>query len=51
MGVLHGRLQERGENWRMCYKALLVLEYLCKQGPLVGHTRKRAARYDLFLDV
>ena len=35
MGVLHGRLQERGENWRMCYKALLVLEYLCKQGPLV----------------
>jgi len=35
MGILHQRLQERGENWRLCYKALLVIEYLCKQGPLV----------------
>ncbi|GAX79430.1 hypothetical protein CEUSTIGMA_g6871.t1 [Chlamydomonas eustigma] len=33
MGILHQRLQERGENWRLCYKALLVLDYLCKQGP------------------
>ena len=35
MGILHQRLQEKGENWRLCYKALLVIEYLCKHGPLV----------------
>lgn len=23
----------QGENWRMCYKALLLLEFLVKQGP------------------
>lgn len=25
----------RDENWRLCYKALLLLEFLVKQGPLV----------------
>mmetsp|Transcript_31014 Transcript_31014/g.68811 ORF Transcript_31014/g.68811 Transcript_31014/m.68811 type:complete len:633 (+) Transcript_31014:139-2037(+) len=34
LGILHQRLQERDENWRLCYKALLVLEFLCKQGPM-----------------
>lgn len=28
------RPQERGDNWRQCYKALLVIEYLCKTGPM-----------------
>ncbi|KAL4518154.1 hypothetical protein Ndes2526A_g01396 [Nannochloris sp. 'desiccata'] len=32
-GVLARRLQENGENWRMCYKALLLLEFLVKNGP------------------
>ena len=36
MSVISQRLQERDENWRLCYKALLLLEFLCKQGPLVG---------------
>lgn len=36
MGILYQRLQERGDNWRLCYKALLVIEFLCKQGPLVS---------------
>lgn len=25
---------ESPENWRLVYKALLLLEYLCKQGPI-----------------
>ncbi|MEW5300146.1 MAG: hypothetical protein WDW36_003098 [Sanguina aurantia] len=33
MGILDQRLSEREENWRLCYKALLLLEFLCKQGP------------------
>lgn len=35
-GIIHQRLQERGENWRLCYKALLLLDFLCKQGPRVS---------------
>lgn len=27
------KLNEKDENWRMCYKALLLLEYLVKSGP------------------
>lgn len=34
MGVLARRLQEKDENWRMCYKALLLLEFLIKHGPM-----------------
>ncbi|GAB4817376.1 hypothetical protein N2152v2_004422 [Parachlorella kessleri] len=34
MGVIARRLQEKEENWRMCYKALLLLEYLVKHGPM-----------------
>jgi epsin len=33
MGIIHQRLQERGENWRLCYKALLLLDFLLKRGP------------------
>ncbi|RMZ57716.1 hypothetical protein APUTEX25_001916 [Auxenochlorella protothecoides] len=33
MGVIARRLKEEGENWRMCYKALLLLEFLIKHGP------------------
>jgi hypothetical protein len=33
--VLSERLSMAGENWRLCYKALLLLEFLVKQGPLV----------------
>lgn len=29
------RLRERDENWRLCYKAMLLCEYLIKQGPMV----------------
>lgn len=30
-----------GDNWRLCYKALLVLEYLVKQGPIVSVWRQK----------
>ncbi|KXZ52415.1 hypothetical protein GPECTOR_9g459 [Gonium pectorale] len=33
MNVISERLQMRDENWRLCYKALLLLEYLVKHGP------------------
>lgn len=36
LGVIARRLQEKEERWRMCYKALLLLEYLIKHGPKVG---------------
>ena len=35
LGVIARRLQEKEERWRMCYKALLLLEYLIKHGPKV----------------
>ncbi|GFH27351.1 ENTH domain-containing protein, partial [Haematococcus lacustris] len=28
------RLQEQDENWRLCYKALLLCDYLIRQGPM-----------------
>ena len=34
-GVLDMRLQEKGENWRLAYKSLLLMEYMAKHGPLV----------------
>lgn len=34
MGVIFQRLQESQENWRMCYKALLLIEFLLKRGPV-----------------
>ncbi|EFJ39891.1 hypothetical protein VOLCADRAFT_100407 [Volvox carteri f. nagariensis] len=33
MNVISERLQMRDENWRLCYKALLLLEYMVKHGP------------------
>lgn len=33
LGILARRLQERDDHWRMCYKALLLLEHLLKHGP------------------
>ncbi|GIL55347.1 hypothetical protein Vafri_10899 [Volvox africanus] len=33
MNVISERLQMRDENWRLCYKALLLMEYLVKHGP------------------
>lgn len=35
-GVVDQRLTEPPENWRLIYKTLLLLEYMCKRGPLVG---------------
>lgn len=35
ISMLWQRLAEHGENWRRCYKALLVCEYLVKHGPMV----------------
>ena len=35
MGVVDQRLSEGPENWRLVYKALLLLEYMCKHGPMV----------------
>lgn len=48
MGVLARRLQERDENWRMCYKALLLLEHLLKHGPgkVVGDVQSSASVLD-----
>lgn len=34
--IVDQRLMETEDNWRLVYKALLLLEYLCKQGPMVG---------------
>mmetsp|Transcript_8424 Transcript_8424/g.21033 ORF Transcript_8424/g.21033 Transcript_8424/m.21033 type:complete len:569 (-) Transcript_8424:387-2093(-) len=34
MGVIWQRLAERDEGWRLCYKALLLCEFLIKQGPM-----------------
>jgi hypothetical protein len=34
--VIDMRLQERGENWRLAYKSLLLMEYMAKHGPLVS---------------
>ncbi|GIL88365.1 hypothetical protein Vretimale_15048 [Volvox reticuliferus] len=33
MNVISERLQMRDENWRLCYKGLLLLEYMVKHGP------------------
>ena len=38
------RLQERGENWRLAYKSLLLMEYMAKNGPLVRLPFLRARR-------
>lgn len=42
MGVLRRRLLARGDAWRHCYKALLVLEHLLRTGPDV-----RDVEYDV----
>eukprot|EP00877_Chromochloris_zofingiensis_P013831 jgi/Chrzof1/8701/Cz03g21060.t1 len=34
MAIVDQRLMETEDNWRLVYKALLLLEYLCKQGPM-----------------
>lgn len=48
MGVLARRLQEKDENWRMCYKALLLLEHLLKHGPgkIVGDVQSSSGVLD-----
>lgn len=33
--VCDQRLSEGPDNWRLVYKTLLLLEYMCKHGPLV----------------
>ncbi|KIY93650.1 hypothetical protein MNEG_14314 [Monoraphidium neglectum] len=33
MGVLDMRMAEVGDNWRLVYKSLLLLEYMVKHGP------------------
>lgn len=52
-GIVDQRLQESPENWRLVYKALLLLEYMVKHGPMVSflggkrqgrRTRGHAAR-------
>ena len=35
-GIIDQRLQETPENWRLVYKALLLLEYMVKHGPMVS---------------
>lgn len=35
MNAISERLQMRDENWRLCYKALLLVEYMVKHGPWV----------------
>lgn len=37
-GIIDQRLMERNENWRLCYKALLLLEFMIKHGPMVRRT-------------
>ncbi|KAJ9515479.1 hypothetical protein QJQ45_016481 [Haematococcus lacustris] len=34
MNAIWQRLQEQDENWRLCYKALLLCDYLIRQGPM-----------------
>lgn len=38
-GVLDERMAETGDNWRLVYKSLLLLEYMVKHGPVVGPRR------------
>lgn len=33
MGVIARRLQDTGEDWRHVYKALLLLDFMSKNGP------------------
>lgn len=47
MNVVSERLQMRDENWRLCYKALLLLEFLVKHGPWVGGTGPKPLPYVL----
>jgi hypothetical protein len=35
-GIVDQRLQESPENWRLVYKALLLLEFMVKHGPMVS---------------
>jgi hypothetical protein len=35
-GIVDQRMQETPENWRLVYKALLLLEYMVKHGPMVS---------------
>jgi hypothetical protein len=34
--VIDQRLSESPESWRLVYKALLLLEYMLKHGPMVS---------------
>lgn len=40
-GITDQRLQETPENWRLVYKALLLLEYMVKHGPMVRPSRQQ----------
>ncbi len=37
-GIVDQRLSESPENWRLVYKTLLLLEFMCKRGPTVSHS-------------
>ncbi|KAF5834649.1 hypothetical protein DUNSADRAFT_8573 [Dunaliella salina] len=34
MGVIYNRFKDRNSDWRLCYKALLLSEFLIKKGPM-----------------
>lgn len=40
-GVIRARFDERYDNWRVCYKALLLAEYLIRRGPMVSASSHR----------
>jgi len=35
-GVIYDRFRNRDLEWRLCYKALLLSEFLIKKGPMVS---------------
>lgn len=35
-GVIYARFKDRFLEWRFCYKALLLSEFLIKKGPMVS---------------
>lgn len=47
MNTLFKRLQETGKNWRCVYKALLVLDYLIKNGSENCIREAQARSYEL----
>ena len=52
MSVLWSRMEERESKWRRCYKALLVLEFLIRNGStrVIDESRRQISRLEALKD-